>query len=68
MPYFVEPPPDDAKEPVYPCGTCNKKIGKRMRAIQCSLCNFKNHIKCDQIDPSFYITFKNSKTKLDYFC
>ena len=29
-----------------------------MRAIQCDLCNYWNHIKCDEIDPTHYEILK----------
>ena len=31
-----------------------------MRALQCDLCNFWVHIKCDRIEPSHYEKLKNS--------
>ena len=49
MRYFNEPS-EEEENPVYPCGICTKKVGQRRKAIQCDLCNFWNHIKCDEID------------------
>ncbi len=66
MRYFQDPPPEEAETFIYSCGACNKTVGKRMRAIQCDLCNFWNHIKCDQIEPSHYEVLKKSDTQHHY--
>ncbi len=68
MRYFVDPPIEDAENFIYPCGTCNKRLGKRMRAIRCDLCNFWNHIKCDGIEPSHYEILKNPKNTQHHYC
>ena len=47
MSYFNEPTGDNPK---YPCGVCEKTIAKNHRAIRCSLCNYKVHIKCNKTD------------------
>ena len=67
MRYFTEPHPD-LDNPVYPCGVCNKKVGKRMRATRCDLCNFKTHIKCDAVEPSHYQTLSKPGISHHHFC
>ena len=67
MRYF-EDPSEDHPNPIYPCGICTKRVGQKMKAVQCDLCNFWNHIKCDGIDNKTYETMKKSK-KLDlHYC
>ena len=51
--YFTEPSADDPN-PKYPCGTCDKNINERSKAIQCDSCNYWNHIWCDEITPYAY--------------
>ena len=58
MRYFTDPPETESENCVLPCGTCSKRVGKRMRAVQCDICNFWNHIKCDNIDPKYYEKLK----------
>ena len=62
MRFFTEPPPD-AVNPFYPCGVCSKKVGVRMRALQCDICQYWNHIKCDNIDPSYYEILKKPENE-----
>ena len=38
----------------HPCGICTKKVGQRHKAIQCDLCNYWNHIRCDGIEDKVY--------------
>ena len=57
MRLFEEPPEGDP-HPKYPCGVCSKFVGKRMKAVQCDLCNYWNHIKCDKIDDKTYNSLK----------
>ena len=68
MRYFVDPPPELEENFVFPCGVCGKRVGKRMRAIQCDLCNYWNHIKCDEIDPTHYETLKKSDDSVLHYC
>ena len=51
-----EAPSEDNPNPIYPCGICSKRVGQRMKAVQCDLCNYWNHIKCDGIDNKIYET------------
>jgi hypothetical protein len=37
-----------------PCGICFKPVGDNHRSIQCDVCNFWIHIKCNNISPSLY--------------
>ena len=63
MRYFEEPTGDNPK---YPCGTCKLNVHKTHKAVQCDLCNYWNHIKCDRIDNNVYETLKKSDEQ--YFC
>ena len=51
MRYFEEPSVDN---PSYPCGICNKNIGKNHRYVRCSICNYRVHIKCNDISKKVY--------------
>ena len=42
----------------YPCGTCERIVTNRNKALQCVICNYWNHIKCDGILPYDYDKFK----------
>ena len=68
MRYFVDPPPGMEENFVFPCGVCNKRVGKKMRALQCNLCNYWNHIKCDGVEPTHYEILKNTDDSVDHFC
>ena len=37
-----------------PCGICKKAVGNNHRAIQCDVCKFWVHIKCNNISPPTY--------------
>ena len=52
------------KDPVFPCGICNKNINNNHKTIKCSICNYKIHIKCNKIDD---VTFEKMKVNLDLF-
>ena len=59
--YFEEP---NDGNPTRPCGICNKNISDNHKAVKCSICNYKIHIKCNKIDNDTY-----EKSKGDYvFC
>ena len=66
MRYFVDPPPEIAHDFFHPCGICDRRVGVRARALQCDICNFWNHIRCDGVEPSLYETLKKSKD--DHYC
>ena len=68
MRYFNDPSPEDADNFIYPCGICNKRVGTHMRAIQCDLCNYWNHIKCDGIEASHYVILKKSDNTHQHYC
>ena len=63
MRYFLEP---TGENPKYPCGTCQKNVSTNHNAIQCDLCNYWTHIKCDRIDNKDYENLKKSNDT--YFC
>ena len=63
MRLFQEP---TGENPVYPCGVCSKRVGQRMKSVQCDLCNYWNHIKCDGIDNKTYEALKKSSDS--YYC
>ena len=63
MRYFQEP---TGENPKYPCGTCQKNVSINHNAIQCDLCNYWTHIKCDRIDNKDYEKLKKSDDT--YFC
>ena len=67
MRYFNEPS-EDEENPVYPCGFCSKKITEKMKSVQCDLCNYWNHIKCDDIDDKTYEALKKSTKSELYYC
>ena len=66
--FFIEPSPEMAESFIYPCGACSKRVSAHMRAIQCDLCNYWNHIKCDRIEPSHYEKLKKSDVAQQHFC
>ena len=37
-----------------PCGLCHKPVAKNHRSVQCDVCKFWIHIKCNNIPPSVY--------------
>ena len=67
MRFFNEPLVDNP-HPKYPCGICSKLVGQRMKAVQCDLCNFWNHIKCDGIDDKSYTNLKQANKSDLYYC
>ena len=60
MHYFIEPTSDNPK---YPCGICNKVIGKNHRFLRCNLCNYKVHVKCNKTDDKTYYNIQLSSDK-----
>ena len=59
--YFEEPTQEN---PTFPCGICNKNISDNHKAVKCSICNYKIHIKCQNIDSA---TCEKNKTSY-IFC
>ena len=57
MHVFVDPV---GENPKYPCGICNKTIGKNHRVIRCIICNHKVHIKCNKTDVKSYEIIKKT--------
>ena len=66
MRYFVVPAPGDMENTSFPCGACNRRMGPRMKAVQCAICNYFNHIKCDGVDSSYYEKLKKSASLVDH--
>ena len=63
MRYFTE----RIIEPItYPCGICFETVAKNYRFIRCTLCNYKIHIKCNEIDVKTYTKLMNEE--IDIFC
>ena len=58
MHVFVDP---EGENPKYPCGICNKTIGKNHRFIRCIICNYKVHIKCNKTDVKTYENIEKTK-------
>ena len=58
MHVFVDP---EGENPKYPCGICNKTIGKNHRFIRCIICNYKVHIKCNKTDVKTYDNIEKTK-------
>ncbi len=52
------PNPNPMPDPIYPCGCCNKKVNPRNKAVQCDICNYFNHIRCDGISAYEYEKMK----------
>ena len=69
--YFIEPAAEDPHAR-YPCGTCQRVVGVRNKAIQCEVCNYWNHIGCDGISPYDYEKLKKlpqvERDKIIHFC
>ena len=60
MRYFYEP---TGNNPRHPCGICTKNVSYRHRAVQCDLCNYWNHIKCDGVENKTYEALKKDSVK-----
>ena len=43
----------------FPCGVCCKPVAVNHRAVQCDICNFWIHIKCNSISPDVYEGMKD---------
>ena len=54
----MKPNPNPIPNPIYPCGCCNKKVNPRNKAMQCDICNYFNHIRCDGISAYDYEKMK----------
>ena len=69
MRYFQEPDSSVAN-PKFPCGKCNLIVRKNHKAVQCDLCNYWTHIKCDGLDSHQYDKLKSTpdNESLPYFC
>ena len=53
----------------YPCGVCKKPVGKNHNAIQCDICQFWIHIRCNNLDKKDYAFFnKKVNEDIEFFC
>ena len=50
----------------YPCGICGKSVNCNHKAIQCDLCDFWIHIKCNGLNANDYASLQKSSEK--WFC
>ena len=50
----------------YPCGICKKSVNSNHRALQCDICDFWVHIKCNGLSDSDYLRLQLSDEK--WFC
>ena len=50
--------------PAFPCGICSKPVAKNHRAVQCDICDFWIHIKCNHISPTTYDKMKEETVLL----
>jgi hypothetical protein len=51
----------------FPCGVCEKPVGKNHRALECEACSYWVHIKCGGITPNKYKNFQKN-TYLSWEC
>ena len=63
--YFEEPTNEN---PNFPCGICNKNININHKAIRCSICNYKIHIKCNTFVATFEKNINNTDQKICLKC
>ena len=59
MIHYFEEPTDDS---LSPCGICNRNIGINHKFVNCTICNYKIHIKCNKTDDA---TFEKNKKNSD---
>ena len=52
--------PTTIKNTKYPCKICSKSVHKNHRALQCDVCDFWVHIKCNKLYPGDYEKLKLS--------
>ena len=50
----------------FPCGICCKSVNRNQKAIQCDICKFWVHIKCNGLNANDYTSLQNSED--DWFC
>ena len=49
---------DQSKQDTYFCGICLKKIAVNHKYIDCVLCSYRVHIKCNKVDNKTYENIK----------
>ena len=62
------PGPRKAGPPTYPCGTCQRPVKNRDKAIICDECNLWHHINCVGISPSTYHSLIHQDQSAHWFC
>ena len=62
------PGPGQAGPPTYPCGTCQRPVKNRDKAIICDECNLWHHINCVVISPSTYHSLIHQDQSAHWFC
>ena len=65
MRYFNEPSIDILK---FPCGICSKTVSQRHKSTHCYICNYRNHIRCNQFDEVTNKTFNKNKKPGLHMC
>ena len=62
------PGPRPAGPPIFPCGTCQRSVKNRDKAIICDECNLWYHINCVGISPSTYHSLIHQDQSAHWFC
>ena len=62
------PGPRPAGPPILPCGTCQRSVKNRDKAIICDECNLWYHINCVGISPSTYHSLIHQDQSAHWFC
>ena len=44
-----------------PCGICSRNINKNHRYLQCVMCKYRFHMKCNKIDTNAYNKMKDNE-------
>ena len=62
------PGPRPAGPPIFPCGTCQRSVKNRDKAIICDECNLWYHMNCVGISPSTYHSLIHQDQSAHWFC
>ena len=52
----------------FPCGICFRNINKNHRYLQCAICKYRFHIKCNKMDVNVYIKKKEAEDTICLKC
>ena len=63
-----KPGPRPAGPPIFPCGTCQRSVKNREKAIICDECNIWYHVNCVGISPSTYHSLIHQDQSAHWFC